>query len=894
MADPIPRLNAALEGRYTIERELGEGGMAKVYLADDLKHNRKVALKVLKPELAAVVGAERFLAEIQVTANLQHPHILPLFDSGEADSFLFYVMPYVEGETLAERIDRDKQLPVDEAVRIATAVANALDHAHRNKVIHRDIKPANILLQDGEPVVSDFGIALAVGVSGGRLTETGLSVGTPHYMSPEQATGDQTVGAATDVYALAAVLYEMLVGDPPYVGSTAQAVLGKIIAGKLASATEERASVPANVDAAIRKALEKLPADRFTSAQDFARALADPAFRHGVEVATEGGASRGLWNPLSMAASALALVFALGFGWLALKPDAVPPPPPVSRQVISAAPALPVVTSLTYPDVVISRDGQTIVYQSALNPLPELAIRALDELGSLTLRGPGAALGPFLSPDGEWVAFQAGFGPLQRVSILGGPPLTIVPLGGNLMGASWGADGTIVFGLNAAEGLQQVPAAGGEPRSLTLSDGASSHILPDVLPNGAGVLFVVNTAGGVTTDDQIAVLDLRTGEYRVIIEAGTSPRYASSGHIVYAVGNTLRAVAFDAEQLAVTSDPVPVVEGVMLKANGAARFSMSETGSLVYVNGTAAGGGGPRTAVWVDRDGREVALPLPPRAYQNPRLSPDGPRLAVGVPDDAGVVALWVYDVVSAAGLRLTQEGVTATPVWTLDGRLAFTTNIAGGSFEIHAVMADGSAAPEHLLANEFVGDYPTSVTPDGRYVIFIRLLTGTHREILQLPLQGDPTPEPLLQGVFNRGNAEVSPDGRWLVYRSDQSGEMEIYVQPYPGPGPVVPVSIGGGRSVTWSPDGSELIYRLDDRMMAVSVNVDAERVRIGPPTELFRGAYVAAVPGGARQYHVAPDGRFLMLKDVVGQSSGDALPPQVVLIQNWFEELRELVPTS
>ncbi len=331
MSDPVARLNTALEGRYAIERELGEGGMATVYLADDLKHERKVALKVLKPELAAVVGAERFLTEIKTTANLQHPHILPLFDSGEADGFLFYVMPYVEGETLADRIDREKQLPVGEAMRIATAVANALDHAHRNNVIHRDIKPANILLQDGEPVVADFGIALAVGVSGGRLTETGLSVGTPHYMSPEQATGDQTVGAATDVYALGAVLYEMLVGSPPYVGSTAQAILGKIIAGKLASATEERASVPANVDAAIRKALEKLPADRFTGAQEFARALADPAFRHGVEVEAGLGAGRGLWKPLSMATSALALVFALGFGWSLLRPVA-PTPRPVSAK----------------------------------------------------------------------------------------------------------------------------------------------------------------------------------------------------------------------------------------------------------------------------------------------------------------------------------------------------------------------------------------------------------------------------------------------------------------------------------------------------------------------------------------------------------------------------------
>ncbi|MEJ2203828.1 MAG: serine/threonine-protein kinase, partial [Gemmatimonadota bacterium] len=263
--DRITRLNEALAGRYTVDRALGEGGMATVYLAGDLKHNRGVALKVLKPELAAVVGAERFLAEIETTANLQHPHILPLYDSGEADGFLYYVMPHVEGDTLRDRLDHEKQLPVDEAVRIATAVANALDFAHAHDVVHRDIKPGNILFQGGQPVVGDFGIALALGAGGGaRLTETGLSVGTPFYMSPEQATGDQQVGARSDIYSLGCVLYEMLVGDPPYLGSTAQAVLGQIIAGKAVNATERRAAVPAHVDAAIRKALEKVAADRFS------------------------------------------------------------------------------------------------------------------------------------------------------------------------------------------------------------------------------------------------------------------------------------------------------------------------------------------------------------------------------------------------------------------------------------------------------------------------------------------------------------------------------------------------------------------------------------------------------------------------------------------------------
>ena len=279
MSDPITHLNTALEGRYAIERELGEGGMATVYLAEDLKHERKVALKLLKPELAALVGAERFLAEIKTTANLQHPHILPLHDSGDADGFLFYVMPYVEGESLRERLDREHQLPVDEAVTIATDVAGALQAAHDQGVIHRDIKPANILLSKGRPLVADFGIALAVSTAGGgRLTETGLSMGTPFYMSPEQAMGDREIDARSDVYSLAAMLYEMLAGEPPYQGSSAQVILARIITSKAGPVSDERDTVPAHIDAALAKALNRTPADRFATAAAFADALTNPAF----------------------------------------------------------------------------------------------------------------------------------------------------------------------------------------------------------------------------------------------------------------------------------------------------------------------------------------------------------------------------------------------------------------------------------------------------------------------------------------------------------------------------------------------------------------------------------------------------------------------------------------
>ena len=279
MPDPLPRLSEALADRYRLEKELGAGGMATVYLAQDLKHNRKVAVKVLRPELAAVIGAERFLSEITTTANLQHPHILPLFDSGEADGFLFYVMPYVEGETVRDRMNREKQLPVADAVRIASEVASALDYAHRHNVIHRDIKPENILLHDGSALVADFGIALAASKAGGtRMTETGMSLGTPHYMSPEQAMGEREISARSDVYALGCVLYEMLCGEPPFMGPTAQAIIARVVTETPRSLTAQRHTIPPQVEGAVLTALEKLPADRFATAAEFAAALSSPTY----------------------------------------------------------------------------------------------------------------------------------------------------------------------------------------------------------------------------------------------------------------------------------------------------------------------------------------------------------------------------------------------------------------------------------------------------------------------------------------------------------------------------------------------------------------------------------------------------------------------------------------
>ena len=381
MADTLASLTAALTDRYRIQREIGQGGMATVFLARDTKHDRPVALKVLRPELGAVLGVERFLSEIRVTANLQHPNVLPLFDSGEANGLLFYVMPFVDGESLRTRLTREKQLPIDEAVRITVALASALDYAHRNGIIHRDLKPENILMQAGQPVIADFGIALAVRNAGGnRVTQTGLSLGTPQYMSPEQATGDREIDARTDIYSLGAVTYEMLTGEPPHTGSTAQAVIARVLTEKPRGVRVSRPNVPPHVEQAIEQALEKLPADRWETAQQFADAVQGArATRHAT-----GTTERGTLTRTAVRRAAPWVLAALGIAaavTLAVRPGSAPPPA-IKFRVPFDPPGNNAGTALA-----ISRDGRTIVYASKADGTRQLFSRSLGQLTARPIVG---------------------------------------------------------------------------------------------------------------------------------------------------------------------------------------------------------------------------------------------------------------------------------------------------------------------------------------------------------------------------------------------------------------------------------------------------------------------------------------------------------------------------
>ncbi len=874
----LERLTTAVADRYAIERELGAGGMATVYLARDTRHGRQVAIKVLRPELAAVLGAERFLREIETAARLNHPHILPLHDSGQADSLLYYVMPYVEGESLRRRLTAERQLPLPEALGIARQVAAALDYAHRHGVLHRDIKPENILLHEGEALVADFGIAIAIRAAGGeRLTETGLSLGTPHYMSPEQATGERQLDARSDVYSLGSVLYEMLAGQPPHTGPTAQAIVAQLLTERAPDVRALRNTVPPSVADAVARALAKLPADRFASAAEFAAALGQATTAAAPAAISPRDAIAALVSSVvrsrrlkAVAPWAVAGLAALGAfaGWR--RP---PASEPLRRFTVTLPPdqRLDLVHNGTV--LALSPNGRYLVYTGMGQPGRQLWLRGIDQLQARPIAGTEDARHPFFSPDGAWIGFWAQ-NKIKKVALAGGPPLTVADAP-TMRGASWGPGDVIVF-ANLNGPLFRVSAAGGAIDTVTRLDTARveiSHRWPEIMPGGRAALFTVQAAGA--DGFQVGVVSFETGEVKLLLSRASDARYVPTGHLVYAsAGGALLAVPFDPRRLAVTGSPVSLLEGLLVRPSGAAEFAIGGDGSLIYLSGAPP----EQELVLVDRQGGERALTGKLKSPQGPRFSPDGRRVALTLTDGAAP-DVWVYDVPQGTLSRLTFEGQNYYPAWSPDGRkVAYSSSRAGSDRDIYWKAWDGSGAEDTLVARP-EEQWEVAFAPDGRSLVYREANAKTARDIWLLPLQGDRTPQPLLTTPFEERGPSVSADGRWLAYTSEETGKEEVYVRPYPGAGGRWQVSAGGGQEPLWARNGRELFYRSGDSLIAVDVRPGAV-FSVGSRRLLFRGRYSAN--NNYPNYDTHPDGRrFLMIKSQEG-------PSELVAVLGWFGELR------
>ena len=868
MSDAVARLAAALTDRYRIDRELGAGGMATAYLAHDLKHERDVAIKVLHPDLGAALGGDRFLSEIRTTARLQHPHILPLLDSGDADGLLYYVMPLVTGETLRARLERERQLPVDDAARIAREVADALGYAHGLGVIHRDIKPENILLQGGHALVADFGIALAVQTAAGqRMTQTGLSLGTPQYMSPEQAMGERGIDARSDVYALGAVTYEMLVGEPPFTGPSVQAIVARLITEEPRSISTQRKAVPAHVEAAVMHALEKLPADRFATASGFGAALADGTVTYARTTVMRSvptvSRRRGVLTMLAVGAAGT--VIGLSAGLLASSRGSRPAAP-MLRYAIPLSDSTSI-NPASSGVLAFAPDGSRFAYVSRAG----LMTRSLDQLAPVPVQGGGRGDSPFFSPDGAWLGFTDG-ARLLKVSLAGGDPIVICESCSGYQ-FQWGTDDTVRYhtappgNLNSRV-LMAVPARGGQAHELANSHSSTeAYRAPVLLPGTRTVLFSLFTG----TSSRLAALDLGTGRITRFDQPGFTPQWVDAGFVVVGTaGGSLLAVPFDRKRAQPTGPPVTIARDVAQPDIFAARAGVSRTGAIIYTQG---GGALRRDLLLVSRSGQVSRIPGAPRIFANPRISPDGRRLVVGVADATTLSRdVWVADLAQYTWSRLTTDGLSDRPIWTPDGRRV----IYSSNDDLWWLPSDGSGKPDSLLVangSRFGG----SVTADGRALIFAESASD-RAGIRLLVFDSAPASELLLKGTFGEAAPALSPDGRWLAYQSDEAGRPEVYVRPYPGLGARVSVSLQGGAEPAWAPDGRELFYRSGDSLVAATLDTRSALAVTGRRT-LFTGSFMAG--GEFREYDVAPDGQhFVFISGGSGRST-------LIGVQNFFENI-------
>jgi serine/threonine-protein kinase len=908
-------------GPYEITAPLGVGGMGEVYRATDTNLKRQVAIKVLPASVAGdAERLARFQREAEVLAALNHPNIAHIHGLEKSDGTVALVMELVEGPTLAERIAKGA-LPVDEALPIAKQIAEALEAAHGQGIIHRDLKPANIKVRaDGSVKVLDFGLAKAIertgdasllsdgtGWDGTHLptitspaaTAFGVILGTAAYMSPEQARG-KPVDRRTDIWAFGCVLYEMLTGQRPFDGDEISDVLASVL-----KTEPDWQALPTDTPLVLRKLIKRcLAKDRHTRVPDISVArfevadlIANPVDAGIPQVSPVAGDHRRApsWTLATVAAVLSAAASGLVI-WFATRP----PQLPVLRLSIQHPDGTPMGTRTGGADIAISPDGLSVAYMlgsgGSTGGSTQLFVRSLRQLTPVTLTGIGDTVAaPFFSPDGNWVGYLSR-GSVRKVPAAGGASIEICRIQqGTIRGAAWGDDNWIYFtdGI-MRDGIRRVSANGGTPEVVTRPDetrGEIQYELPEPLPHGRGLLYTtLTTLGTVTADNSaISVFDAESKTSRVLVHGGSNPRYSSTGYIVFAAQGHLRAIRFNLANLTVSGDAVPIVENVLTKSStGAADFSIAANGTLAYVNGDS---GGSRELFWVDRTTHEEQrIPVAPRAFTYPRISPDGTRIALDIRDQDNDT--WVLELTGNRMRRLTSDpGANRGVAWSRDGkRIAFSVADAH-SEGIYWQAADGSGQRERLTSGENAPDVPIMFAPDG-YLVFNEP-GGPPYHTLRVKLEGEHSIEPLLNDPnVSEAFGEVSPDGHWLAYQSNESGEYEIYVRPYPDAhGPQTVISSGGGTRPLWAHSGKELFYlQTAGRLFSVAVET-GEKFSAQTPKLVLDGPYLA--PQDGRPYDIDPaDRRFVMIKDE-GAKPGRPIS-QLILVPNWFEELKRLVPTK
>ncbi len=868
---------------YEILEKLGAGGMGVVYRARDTKLGRDVAIKVLPEDIQHdAERLSRFEREARLLASLNHPHVATLYGFDEASGTRFLVMELVEGETLADRIARHP-LPLEEALPLFRQIAEGLEAAHEKGIIHRDLKPSNVkLTPEGKVKVLDFGLAktFASRESGSQSesptvtrspSESGVILGTAAYMSPEQARG-KALDKRTDVWAFGCCLFEALTGRAAFLGETVSDTVAKILEREPAwGALPGR--TPTRIRELLDSCLTKDPANRLRDIGDARIELA-----RGLTERKEAPRpnQRALYAAIPIAVAAVSIAVAL---W-SLTSTREPPALPVLRAVLP----LPEGESLRDVSIAISPDGRHVAYATGDESSSRLYLKKADELEGRLVEGSEGADAPFFSLDGEWVGFAADGRTVLRSAVSGGAPLRVTSVRGSWVGLNWHGD-SIIQG-DILGGLSRIPAGGGEPEVLTLlhpERREKSHRFPQVLPGGDAVLFTIGTSTMESWDDaSIAVASMKTGEYKVVLEGGFHARYSPTGHLLYARSGTLYAVSFDRKRLEVTGRPVPVVRGVTTLPNGGgAAFAVSENGSLVYAPGLS------RTTdarvIWVDRAGRAEPLIETPRPLLNLTLSTDGLFLAFYIM--SGNDSVWLYEIERETLTRWTSEWDHGNPLWAPNTREIAFGSLRPDGFHLYKQSVHGDGIAE-LLWKSYHWMAPTSWSPDGAVLLLDAFDAETGMDVWMLPISGDRKAEPVLDERANEERAAFSPGGEWIAYQSDETGQFEIYLRRFPSGRDKKLVSTGGGDHPKWNPNGKELFYWSGDKMMSVAIEAGADLI-LGRSAVLFQRRRNPVVP----QFEVTPDGqRFIFIDDSVAEPA----PTHLVLVQNFGEELKRLVPQT